>query len=56
MDLGQNNWIPRRLEAMPQRIEDIHNEYAREKKEKEVEAEAATRWWRSQKKREKNRY
>ncbi|XP_063689731.1 eukaryotic translation initiation factor 4 gamma 1-like isoform X1 [Bolinopsis microptera] len=56
VELRHNNWIPRRIEAMPQTIEDIHNEYAREKKEKEVEAEAATRWWKSQKKREKNRY
>ena len=41
VDLRENNWVPRRIEAKPQRIEDIHREHAREEQEKKMEAAVA---------------
>ena len=53
VDLRQNNWVPRRVQAKPQRIEDIHREFAKEEEQKKLEAQAATKAWKSKKKAQK---
>ena len=41
VELRENNWVPRRVEAKPQRIEDIHREHAKEEQQKKMEAAVA---------------
>jgi len=41
VELRENNWVPRRMEARPQRIEDIHREHAKEEQQKKMEAAVA---------------
>ena len=41
VELRDNNWVPRRIEAKPQRIDDIHREHAKEEQQKKMEAAVA---------------